>query len=215
MKFRLVTGLKLRTMPHVVRLLKWSDENGEDVGDVKACGPFFDLENLSIKSPLPGAKFEIVRSLLSGLAILWATFWIALAITAPAMFKIKQSDHWYFVEETGARRIKPFGAEAKPLLIENCNAVSVIPSDAAIGRDDAEVLCKLMGKEAHAIREDALDAQHWMFGGLGFVGLLWSALFYRLGRQHDAAKAMTKRLERLKSNAPPPAKAKDVEGTTG
>lgn len=53
MQFRTITGVRCRTIVQAHELLKWTQENNEEIGDVARCGNFFDLETPCLKDERP------------------------------------------------------------------------------------------------------------------------------------------------------------------
>lgn len=62
MQFRAVTGVRCRTLADAHRLMAWTDENNEEIGDVARCGSYFDLRKPGLKPFLP-RRWEFVVSL--------------------------------------------------------------------------------------------------------------------------------------------------------
>lgn len=202
MKFRMVTGVKPRTPGHIGQLIKWCDENNEDIGDVKACGSHFDLDAPSLKAEIPDAKRIFLLVFLTVVIALLTAFMAIIAFVSPSMIQIKKSEHWYFVERDGARRVDFLNTEPKKiLLLSECVSSQRASRTPYIGPEDKDVLCQLMDSSAAAYRDTTLQEQRWVLGGYSAILLFWTAAFFQLANQAGAARSMARRLkDRQKSH---------------
>lgn len=191
MKFRLVTGLKPRTLEQAKALIAWCDEHKEDVGDVKACGHFFDVERLQLRDRLPGRWVTLSFAVLA--LVFFTVFYMSLAFAVflPAAFHVKATENWYLVDDGVAERPRLFGgSDVYRLELADCKERSRAP----IPEADAAVLCQLMGKEAVAFRSTALSGQRFILSVIALVGAwLWIGLVL-IQSQIKASKAMSVRL---------------------
>lgn len=190
MKFRLVTGLKPRTLEQAKALITWCDENKEDVGDVKACGHYFDIEQLQLRDRLPGKQAMMVTAVLMFFLFSLTYMTGASAALLPPAFKVKASGNWYLVGDGVARQPRPF---SEPDLIRIDSSDCKSKSFGLIPESDATVLCQLMGAEAAAFRASSLNGQRFILGVLTFTALLLWAGLVLMRRQIRASKAMAAR----------------------
>lgn len=192
MKFRLVTGLKPRTLEQAKALIAWCDEHKEDVGDVKACGHFFDVEKLQLRDRLPRRRITVLFAVLAG--VFFAVFYMsaACAVLLPPAFHVKATDTWYLVDDGVAERPRLFrGPDHARLDLADCKAKSF----GLIPEGDAAVLCQLMDKEADAFRASALRGQRFILVVVALVGIwFWGGLVL-IQREIKASKAMSARLK--------------------
>jgi hypothetical protein len=63
MQFRAVTGVRCRTLEDTHRLIDWTADNNEEIGDVARCGSYFDLRKPGLK-PIAPRRWEFIASLL-------------------------------------------------------------------------------------------------------------------------------------------------------
>lgn len=91
MQFRFTTGVRARTASQAHALIEWAKRNNEDMGDIAACGSFFDLEKVSLKDKLPQKRHHILKFALT-MTLLLALFALCLAILMPkAIVSLKES----------------------------------------------------------------------------------------------------------------------------
>lgn len=190
MKFRLVTGLKPRTLEQAKALIAWCDEHKEDVGDVKACGHFFDVEKLQLSDRLLGKRAMLVTATLMFFFFLCAYVTGAAAVILPPAFKVNASGNWYWVDDERATQIDFFGADGLRVGKASCQSKS--NSDEPV--NDAKVLCQLLDEDSAPARASALRGQRAVLAipGLTFCWL-WVQLVW-IRRQIRASKAMEARL---------------------
>lgn len=190
MKFRLVTGLKPRTLQQAKALIAWCDERMEDVGDVKACGHFFDVEKLQLRDRLPGKRGMIVTAALMFFCFFGAYTAGSAALLLPPAFKVNASGNWYWVEDDGATQIGFFWSDGLRVGKVSCQTKST--SDESV--NDAKVLCPLLEEDSAPARASALRGQRAVLAipGLTFCWL-WIQLVW-IRRQIRASKAMEARL---------------------
>lgn len=190
MKFRLVTGLKPRTLEQAKALIAWCDERKEDVGDVKACGHFFDVEKLQLSDKLLGKRALVVTAVLMFFFFLCAYVAGAAAVVLPPAFKVNASGNWYWVDEDRASQIGFVWSDGLRVGKASCQTQDA--SDELVS--DAKVLCQLLDEDSAPARASALKGQRII---LGVAGVTFCVLWLQLvvaRRQIRASRAMEARL---------------------
>jgi hypothetical protein len=91
MQFRLHTGVKARTLGLAHKMLHWCKANGEEMGVIRRCGKYFDIENveLSKKSAIPGQKVRLVFLTLTILFLYCAALLFAMMFVHGVLGSIK------------------------------------------------------------------------------------------------------------------------------
>lgn len=191
MKFRLVTGLKPRTLEQAKALIAWCEEHKEDVGDVKACGSYFDVEKLQLYKRLPG-KLELMVITFFTVLLPFAVYGTASsAILLPPAFKVNASGNWYWVDGERALQVGRNHSDRKRLSKANCQ--NTASSD--LLDSDAKALCPLLGEKGASERASALRGQQAILGSASLVlGVFWLLLIL-FRREIMASKAMEARLK--------------------
>jgi hypothetical protein len=137
MQFRFTTGICARTLKHVHLLIGWSKKNEEDIGDIAACGEYFDIEKIELnKKALPlrwqnGFKAFLVLILLS--VSLISAFCVSVD---GAIIQIKASHKWLLLSTDLAKPIIGSGTGLTPEQCRN-NPLSNTGFDTA----DATLIC--------------------------------------------------------------------------
>lgn len=112
MKFRFMTGMKVRTLSQIEELISYSKKNHENISALAACGSYFDIESCSLKAP--GKRGGISGLLALGTLAATLMFAIILAfagmIPDRALLKIKRNEVYFFMDSKSANRmsLNPF-----------------------------------------------------------------------------------------------------------
>lgn len=141
LQFRFMTGLPARTIQQVESLCEWMKKNNEDVGDVVACGRYFDLEKPGLKpaSELPG-KWKLV-GLVGTLAVVAAVLFVGLVgmLSDRALLRFKASDTWFTMDRISAIPLM-HGAGFN---LDECRTIdTVMRANPGFRRKDVELICK-------------------------------------------------------------------------
>lgn len=192
MQFRFMTGLKPRTRLQALRIISWSKNNEEDIGDLASCGKHFDIEKVA----LCGSELLPKQWHLFGLYAVAFSLGIACAgallatISSDPLLRMKSSGTFFFLSTDYARS---FGGDAT-LTREQCRQENQAASKFLA--EDAMVICEAMRDEKlAAYLKKALVEQRWILAVLAtFVGYL--AYLAWLGLVHGVnARAMRRRLD--------------------
>jgi hypothetical protein len=74
MRFRLATGIDARTVGHAKQLIKWCDDNDEEIGAIWKSGKYFDRQNVKIRDDMEiPANWKQVTWLFGSIASVYAT----------------------------------------------------------------------------------------------------------------------------------------------
>ena len=89
MQFRVVTGVRCRTFGDMQRLVRWSREHNEEVGDIARCGSYFDLAQPGLSKVAPKPEVIIAGFLFCTFAAVCLVSAVSMAVPR-AMVKVKQ-----------------------------------------------------------------------------------------------------------------------------
>lgn len=197
MKFKLVTGLKPRTLEQAKALIAWCDEHKEDVRDVKACGHFFDVEKLQLRDRLPGKRGMLALAILVFLFFYTAYVAGALAVFYPSAFRVPESGNWYWVMSGKATLIDPTTFDES--YVDKATCRRELPTSGS-GESELEVLCALIDDGSAHERASALASQRVIFAMGGAVAFLLGARVMLTRRSIKASWAMRDRLRDLQAD---------------
>ncbi|MCP3020335.1 DUF6216 family protein [Cupriavidus basilensis] len=198
MEFRFTTGLPVRTNRHAKELIEWVARNGEDIGHVAACGHYFDLESISLRSKdkLPGF-LELLGRYIGALVIFIFCIILAIGIFVDRAFlQVKESGTYFTLSSENA---KPLMSESR-LTREQCSNGKGTESN-VFGGKDAKIICDLFSnKEMDVYLIRAIKEQRIIFGvTLIIFGLLGWNMFNWL-MQGVRSREMCKRLEKCRGS---------------
>ncbi|MDO9419235.1 MAG: DUF6216 family protein [Herminiimonas sp.] len=192
MEFRFITGVNVRTRKQAHAVIDWTRKNNEDIGDVAACGFYFDLERPALKE-----KEHLPRKGILFLGLICATFSFSATVLFTfgitvdrALLQMKESGTYFFLSEEYA---KPLFSK-QGVSTSQCKDRSSL-LEGSFSPNDAQTICKLLGEEKLATYiKTTVKEQRIAFG---FVALIF-AWFFReiLGwfRHGTNAQSMNLRL---------------------
>ncbi|MFC4761842.1 DUF6216 family protein [Dyella koreensis] len=202
MQFRAVTGVRCRTLEDTRRLIAWTVDNNEEIGDVARCGNYFDLRKPGLKLA-PPKRWEFITSLLITM-VCGAT--LILAISA-----LTSQRAWVSVKNGSGKGLllAPTNFEvwstARHFTAADCKTLSgeAIAKRVGLPVDDVSTACGWFGDpELQPLIDSTVRNQHL---GLSFlIGLLlgYGLPAYRWFTSAVAARGMSRRLERRVSEQP-------------
>ena len=202
MQFRAVTGVRCRTLEDTRRLIIWTTDNNEEIGDVARCGRYFDLRKPGLKEPAP-RRWEFITSLLLVAACGTALIVAVSAITTQrAWISIKNGTGKQLL--LAPTDIEVWGT-ARRFTAADCKALGhqAIADRVGIPANEVSTACSwfedpdLQPFIDHAVRQQRL-ALSFLIGqllgyGVAAYGWLTSAI---------AARAMSRRLRQRESGQP-------------
>jgi hypothetical protein len=172
MQFRFTTGVRARTGSQSHTLIEWAKRNNEDIGDIAACGNYFDLEKVSLRDELPRNRNHLLKFALT-MALLLTLFTLCLGMLMPrAILTFKESGQVFTMTANNAKRPR---ADDGLSTVQCKDAARVEAS--GFSPHDAALICEMLNDPGISkyIR-DALFEQRIL---LGFVAL--NVLAYFLG----------------------------------
>ncbi len=200
MEFRFTTGAKVRTQKLAHQLIDWTRRHNEDIGDVAACGPYFDYERVMLKKEDELPKlWQIIAGVVSALVLLLITTVLAIGIVwSDAGMQMKKSRVFFTLSAESA---KPWWSEPG-LSKAQCLSGEALPAT-GFSEDDAKIVCKIFKDEnLTAFLQKTIMQQRiaFGFGTLVFMWYFWGA-FSWLMCGHKA-RTMFKRLDNKEKQAP-------------
>lgn len=204
MQFRAVTGVRCRTLEDTRRLIAWTIENNEEIGDVARCGLYFDLGKPGLKQATP-KRWELITS---------ASFFItcsAALIVAVSAATITFPRAWVSVKNGSGKQLllTPTDIEvwrtARHFTPADCKAEShqVISQRVGLPAGEVSIACGWFGDSDlqplinHTLRQQRL-ALSFLIGQL----LGYSLATYQWFAATRAARNMSKRLTKRESTQP-------------
>jgi len=145
MQFRFITGVPVRTMKLARALIDWTEKNNEDMGDVAACGHYFDLDSIQLKKE--PAKRKVSLFLFVAAVLLFAASAALLfgAIVDRAMLQMKQSQVYFTLSIDYA---KPIGSD-EGLSRDQCISGKSVTSS-GFSPEDASIICNIFKENSVA-----------------------------------------------------------------
>lgn len=194
MQFRFITGLRVRTDKKIASLVLWAQQNDEDLGDVAACGPYFDLEapGLKSESELPTKPFMVLLMLAIIALVSGCVFFAGGAIVDRAVLQMKETSIWFTLDAASA---KPLWGGKGFLLKECTQSTSTLAAASGFSKNDVEVICKASANNQVAdFVESTVHSQRIVFS-LFFTCLAYMLMnIFRRVSWVSAAHEMRKRL---------------------
>ncbi|KMN36669.1 hypothetical protein VI26_06265 [Chromobacterium sp. LK1] len=188
MKFRTLTGLKIRTKQEMLALIQWAAKHNEDIDDVKRCGHYFKLsEPGNITSP----------NRLGSIALLLAVF--ALGIVTAGMvastgiddglYTTTKSKTWFFA--SSQKTITGLWGNNK--ISESDCAKPTLPAT-GFSPGDAQIFCKFF-KQANypKVISDSVSEQRMLFLFLSAYVGVFLFITVRFLQRRISAKEMIDR----------------------
>lgn len=194
LQFRFTTGLSVRTLVQVEDVLKWTEKFNEDVGDVAACGDFFDLDHPGLKDNVSKLKWWMEL-----IPVLFVTFFLVATLLSVggiffdrAILRLKETRTWMTLGDNYVKRVGDYPG----FKIEKCNddKVQLTP---ALGFTERELqlICTAFSQQntAEFVRSTVAE-QKLLFKFSSVFCILVAIPFWKLITQLSKARAMYRRL---------------------
>lgn len=178
MQFRFITGLRTRTRKRAEAVIMWARQHDEDIGDIAACGPYFDLETPGLKpdKELPKKWSLIVLLILTVILALSFLGSTGAVIYDKAVLRMKQSSTWFTLDEQVAKPI----SDAPGYYLRRCKESPLtLSSNSGFTRNEVELLCRSHNEgELQGFVDSSISSQRIVFCfAAAYIGyLLMSAL---------------------------------------
>jgi hypothetical protein len=194
MQFRFITGLRVRTEKKITSLISWAQQHDEDIGDVAACGPYFDLEAPGLKnvSELPTKPFMALLMLAIFVLMFVCVLFAAGAIINRAVLQMKETSIWFTLDTSSA---KPLW-EGQGFSLNACGQpASTLAASSGFSKGEVEVICQAKAKNQVAdFVESTVHSQRIVFSlFFAFFSYMFMTAFRRLSWA-SATLEMRKRL---------------------
>lgn len=194
LQFRFMTGLPARTIQQVESLCGWAKENNEDVGDVVACGRYFDLEKPGLKpvNELPGRwkLFSFAGTVMVLAAILLGA--LAGILSDRALLRFKSSDTWFTMDRVSAI---PLLQGAGFRLIECASIDTIMKTNPGFRRNDVELICATASAgQVGPYVDTTVDSQRFISAFVSLYSLCFLLTIATRLRHVVKAKEMGRRL---------------------
>lgn len=213
MQFRFTTGVPARTRKQSIALIDWTRRHNENIAAVAACGPYFDLENITLKDEkkLPNRKSVAARFVLTWLLCCMTVIFVLGLLSDNALLQIKKSGTYLFLSAEYAKPIR-YGVGFSRETCLNDKGLSESGFSAA----DANLICEIFKTDKNLVPYLRTTVQQqkvafamitlafvW-FGWGAFVGLMQSVrsreMFNRLSkRQEQISLALIKSQEQTEA----------------
>lgn len=194
MEFRFVTGLRVRTEKKITSLISWAQQHDEDIGDVAACGPYFDLEAPGLKnvSELLTKPFMVLLILAIFFLMSTCVLFAGGVITDRAVLKMKETSLWFTLDNSSAKPL--WGGEGFSL--NACaQPTSTLAASSGFSKNAVEVICRANANNQVAdFVESTVHSQRIVFSlSFVFIDYMLMTVFRRLSWA-STAHEMRKRL---------------------
>jgi hypothetical protein len=200
MQFRFTTGVPARTLKQTHALIEWAEKNNEDMGDVAACGSYFDLERVQLKEEDQLAKRWLLI-LLFAAAVTLAIVSVASLIGTTydkAILQMKQSRVFFTLSVEYA---KPISSDVG-LSREQCTAEGTVISS-GFSQADASIVCKLFKEKSlvpYVIKTVRDQQIVFAFTAITFAWYFWGTFIWLM--QGAKSREMFKRLQKPSEHEP-------------
>ncbi|MYM69702.1 hypothetical protein GTP45_23070 [Pseudoduganella sp. FT55W] len=189
LQFRFNTGLNVRTLRHMKRVIKWGKKNDEDIGDIKRCGGFFDLEKPGLAESASKIKWwwGVFPFLLAGLFFNGAVAATVIAVSERALVQLNETKKYMLLSVTDA---KPFGGSG----FKFASCAQATSQDTGFTARERQVICDAVNSsDISKIVNRGVQEQRWGFGVLIAIFLFAIAFFWRMYRETESARRMYER----------------------
>jgi hypothetical protein len=196
MQFRFSVGVRVRTMEKANALIAWSEKHGEDIGEIAACGKYFDFEKIKLKDEreLPQKKEKTLHKF----GLLVVVFFVYLAILGVvygrAVITIKSSGTVVYAtaENVSLMPLDFFWKKQVFVHREDCKSEGLV---SAFSRPDTKVVCELINTDGgRSFVDSALKSQRYLFGFILCVSFFVGYRTWRWLRIFEIISKMKNRL---------------------
>lgn len=200
MQFRFITGVPTRTLKQTRALIEWTEKNNEDMGDVAACGNYFDLESIELKEEEKLAKLwqVVLRLIATALLAAVSLIFFVGATFDTAIFQMKQSRVYFTLSVDYAKRIGKDGGLSR----EQCVSGERVTSS-GFSQEDTSIICKIFTEKPLAlfitktVREQRIV---FVLGAIAFAWYFWGMFVWLM--QGVKSREMFKRLRKRRPQGP-------------
>lgn len=182
LQFRFMTGLPVRTLQQVESLCSWTAKNNEDIGDVSACGKYFDLERPGLKPMDQLPRRWQLFALLAIAVLLGMGFFLALGgtISDRALLRFNASETWFTLDTISAIPL----ADGAGFKLAQCTAIdTIMKGNPGFHRSDVRSICESftagqVGPYVDSTVKSqrvaaAIASAYFLFFFLGAAGWFW------------------------------------------
>lgn len=193
-QFRAFTTMKVRTIKHAEKIIKWCEEKDVSHEEIKICSNFFDIEELRIKEErLPSKKFKAFI-LFPAISLISLLFYISILMAAnnSAALQFKNEGKNFFINETEAKPMFTFSNETltKKSCSENTYSQSKI-----FNPEEIKIICEFFdSKELKPTVERNIINQRFLFGYFSFVFATLIYMIFIYIRKINTCTALLKKL---------------------
>ena len=197
-EFRFRFFPKTRTTVEAEAAIAWAEAHGEDIGNVAACGDYFDIRDCRMRERIPRVRTQMLILLLATAMLIGTAFMASLSIRTEPLIRVINTNNFYWV---ASDRIRTFS---------NKDEVSKAECDAGAGARklmDGAVLCGILASKSdldHLTK--SMPVQRGMILVVALYALWMTGLAYRWFLRATRAYALTRRI--AKSTADKKALAK-------
>lgn len=198
MQFRFVSG-DARTVAQMHSVINWGLTHNEHIGDMNACGPYFDREK-------PGLK-DLGRWrpewLVWPLAISWGLLAVGIFLIAlitlggKAIVQVKETNNWLVLDMHSANSLMRPGTQR--LFRENCaQPVEINVKNSGFSEKDVIAICEAYSNPEKTLKfiEAGIQESQLALAPTGALFVILFVMNHRLIYCTKAAVAMKKRLNR-------------------
>lgn len=194
-KFRFFFGLPVRTLDQAKQVGAWAKANGEELGDVRACGNLFDLETCDLKrDAIPSMGMQVLKLVSMCLLVAIMASTALMAVRSAALLQFKASGTWFWLDGSSAQTVAPW--RSGRIDRQACSATAALASSQD-GFSDSErtSLCGFFADpELDAFVQATVKRQRAMLAFI-LAYLMWPAVYlWNSVRRGAAARRMQQRL---------------------
>lgn len=200
MEFRFITGVRARTVEQTHAVIDWTRKNNEDIGDVAACGSYFDMEHIALKDKekLPSkwhflGNFALILMLLVGVICL-----VTGVVSDSVGLQMKKSGVFFMLTAEGAEPLWSKSSLSKAQCLK-----ANLPPDNPFSADDARIICEIFkDKSFTPYLKKSLKEQRIAIGMSIFIlsWCCWMAICWL--KRGSNARDMLLRLDKKKVRTP-------------
>lgn len=192
MQFRFTTGVPVRTRKQAQSVIDWTRKHNEDIGAVAACGPYFDLEHVTLKEEklLPKRWHLFARYGITFLLFLVFILFSLGSVWDSAILQMRRSGTFFTLSVEYAKPVLSGAGIAR----EQCLNGSLLPPN-GFRSEDVKLICDIFkDKNLNSYLRQTIEQQKNTFGvgALVFAGYLWLTFGWLM--QGISARSMLKRL---------------------
>lgn len=200
MQFRFLTGIHVRTLQHISRLNLWANTNNEDIGDIAACGQYFDLDEPKLKEDdkLPSFFSQVFLGIFVVALSVTLICFLGGAITDRALLQLRSSGTFFTLNNEYA---KPFSSSSGFKLNKCSDDHKMISSSSGFSVPEVDVICKVfLNNEVNEYVNSTVRFQRLFFSISSPFLAYFSLVLFSFLLQGVAAHNMKKRLKRFKKD---------------